>query len=108
MKTYFCISSGTPLLNMGVWVLLKYQLHHQLDLLGPEEENSEENRKMTLYYKIIICPFFEDKEIDFFVYTIPVFLLLTCNTVFLVWIVLVSRSLVTMLHNQLPLYLGIA
>ena len=91
MKINFCTSLGAPLLNMGVWVLLKYKSHHQLDPMEPEEETSEEE-KMALYYKIINCPFFEDNEIDFFVYNIPVFLLLTCNTFFLVCIMLVSLS----------------
>ena len=74
---------------MCVWVLLKYQSHQLLDTMGEEEDSSEEDKKMILYYKIINCPFFEDNEIDFFVYNIPVFLLLTCNTFFLVWIMLV-------------------
>ena len=94
MKINFCTSLGAPLLNMGVWVLLKYKSHHQLDIMEPVEDTSEEEKKMALYYKIINCPFFEDNEIDFFVYNIPVFLHLTCNTFFLVWIMLVSLSLV--------------
>ena len=70
-------------------MLLKYNSHKLLDM--GEEENGSEEEKIILYYKIINCPFFEDNEIDFFVYNIPVFILLTCNTFFLVWIMLVRE-----------------
>eukprot|EP00090_Calanus_glacialis_P008808 TRINITY_DN17144_c0_g1_i1.p1 TRINITY_DN17144_c0_g1~~TRINITY_DN17144_c0_g1_i1.p1 ORF type:complete len:483 (-),score=95.59 TRINITY_DN17144_c0_g1_i1:231-1679(-) len=91
-KHFTIFGWGTPLLNMAAWVLLKHQSHHQLDSVGAEEDQSEQEKKMVLYYKIINCPFFEDNEIDFFVYNIPVFLLLTCNTFFLVWIMLIVVS----------------
>ena len=87
---------------MAAWVLLKHHSHHKMDSVGAEEDTSEQEKKMVLYYKIINCPFFEDNEIDFFVYNIPVFLLLTCNTFFLVWIMLVSWSALPIIFIVFP------
>ena len=38
---------------------------------------------------VLSCPFVEERDTDFFVYKLPVFMLLVVNTVFLLWIMLV-------------------
>ena len=45
--------------------------------------------------QIYQCPFFEENDIDVFLYNVPVFVLLTFNTFFLVWIMIVSKSTTT-------------
>ena len=56
------------------------------------------NCDLNIYYQlqslaiqqIYQCPFFEENDIDVFLYNVPVFVLLTFNTFFLVWIMIVS------------------
>ena len=39
---------------------------------------------------VLSCPFVEERDTDFFAYKLPVFMLLVVNTVFLLWIMLVT------------------
>ena len=40
---------------------------------------------------VLSCPFLEERDVDFYAYKIPVFILLVANTFFLFWIMLVRN-----------------
>ena len=86
--------SGTPLLDICVWAVLRCQTHSP-GLAAAEGLTSPdtypEEGEVGDMHQIYECPFFaEIQKIDHIVYNIPVFVLLTCNVFFLIWIMIVS------------------
>ena len=85
---------GTPVLNICVWAVLRCQTHSpdlaaglNLTSVDPDTEEAE----VLAMHQIYECPFFaEIQQIDHIVYNLPVFILLTCNVFFLIWIMIVS------------------
>jgi hypothetical protein len=72
--TLSIFTSGGPVLNMAIWICLRiltYDQNLQDDLIKG-------------------CPFIEKNEVDFFVCEVPIFLILLCNTFFLIWIMMAS------------------
>ena len=85
---------GTPVLNICVWAVLRCHTHSpdlaaglNLTSVDPDTEEAE----VLAMHQIYECPFFaEIQQIDHIVYNLPVFILLTCNVFFLIWIMIVS------------------
>ena len=75
-----------------MWVVLRCQSHSP----GPPASEGfadMDTEEVDDMHQIYECPFFaEIPKIDLIVYNLPVFVLLTCNVFFLIWIMIVSVS----------------
>ena len=90
---------GLPLVIMIAWTLLRIFFYTQEEDPGTSTEvvihaghiliNLFTCQAMRL---VLSCPFLEERDTDFFVYKLPVFILLLVNTVFLLWIMMVQKS----------------
>ena len=77
-----------------MWAVLRCQTHSPglaaAEGLSSSDPDPEEGEVVDMH-QIYECPFFaEIQRIDHIVYNIPVFVLLTCNVFFLIWIMIVS------------------
>ena len=82
---------------MIAWTLLRIFFDAQEENLGTSTGVGDTCRSYLLSILftcqamrlVLSCPFVEERDTDFFVYKLPVFVLLVVNTVFLLWIMLV-------------------
>ena len=82
-------------MNICVWAVLRCQSHSPSLTVSEEDfaiSDAEEGEELVVdMHQIYDCPFFaEIQKIDHIVYNLPVFVLLTCNVFFLIWIMIVS------------------
>ena len=93
LKFKLLFVTGTPLVNICVWAVLRYHTHYHAHP-GPaaEQEAAVSEEERMAINLISNCPFFVEDAIDHFVYNLPVFILLACNIFFLVWIMIVRFS----------------
>ena len=77
IKNFFL--TGCPVINMAIWILLRILLY------DPSNSNDF----------IRNCPFFETNGVDFFVCEVPIIFILICNTFFLIWTMVVSKSMIS-------------
>ena len=78
-----------------MWAVLRCQSHSPSLTVSEEDfaiSDAEEGEELVVdMHQIYDCPFFaEIQKIDNIVYNLPVFVLLTCNVFFLIWIMIVS------------------
>lgn len=96
-KHFHCllIGWGVPLLNMIVWCMLRVlsESSDEDSLFATEGIKTDSSVMET----VLLCPFLEERDIDFFAYKITVSILLLVNTFFLLWIMLI---VVSKLHIQ--------
>ena len=93
LKFKLLFVTGTPLVNICVWAVLRYHTHyHAHPGVGAEQEAAVSEEERMAINLISNCPFFVEDAIDHFVYNLPVFILLACNVFFLVWIMIVRFS----------------
>ena len=88
-------TSGTPLLDIFVWAVLRCHTHRSglAASEGLTTSDPEDGEVVVDMHQIYECPFFaEIQKIDHIVYNIPVFVLLSCNVFFLIWIMTVSTT----------------
>jgi len=90
------IGWGLPFANMIVWSLLRIlnESSSESSWLGTKEGVTTDSMVMET---VLLCPFLEERDEDFYAYKIPVSVLLLLNTFFLLWIMLI---VVSKLHFQ--------
>jgi len=75
-KHFIIFGCGGPIVNIAIWVglrVLSYEPNGKNDIIKD-------------------CPFIEKKELDFFIFEIPIVFILICNSFFLIWIMVIVVS----------------
>jgi len=99
-RHFTIIGWGSPLVNIFIWAFIRYFTHAVPDPSDNSDVDASHNPEKLVILQIYECPFFAENDIDLLLYNVPVFILLSCNTFFLIWIMII---VVTKLRQRIAL-----